>query len=221
MLLPILIVSCLVHIYSIGYMAHDPQHKGLIGGLLSTFNMNMLVTANNCWSMFFTRKGIGSSSLVKFSIAFYILESMIAYTLISFPSDFTFILTFLSDFDLNCSSFIVYQFAPVVVYANADLQKVDIIQENKSKSGIYRWINLVSGKTYIGSSVNLSRRLAEYYCYNHLADSNRNMAINRALLKYGYHNFQLEVLEYCDPSLLIEREQFYLDFFKPEYNILS
>jgi len=183
--------------------------------------MNMLVTANNCWSMFFTRKGIGSSSLVKFSIAFYILESMIAYTLISFPSDFTFILTFLSDFDLNCSSFIVYQFAPVVVYANADLQKVDIIQENKSKSGIYRWINLVSGKTYIGSSVNLSRRLAEYYCYNHLADSNRNMAINRALLKYGYHNFQLEVLEYCDPSLLIEREQFYLDFFKPEYNILS
>jgi hypothetical protein len=29
-------------------MAHDPQHKGLIGGLLSTFNMNMLVTANNC-----------------------------------------------------------------------------------------------------------------------------------------------------------------------------
>ena len=69
--------------------------------------------------MVFINKGIGRSSLVKFSIALY-LVSMIAYTLISFSlgTDFTFILTFLSDFDLNGSLFIVYQFTPVVVYAN-------------------------------------------------------------------------------------------------------
>jgi len=47
------------------------------------------------------------------------------------------------------------------------------------------------------------------------------MAINRALLKYGYSNFQLEVLEYCEPSLLIEREQFYIDLLQPEYNVLA
>ena len=46
MLLPVLIVSSLVHVYSIGYMASDPQHKAFIGGFLS-FYMNMLVTANN------------------------------------------------------------------------------------------------------------------------------------------------------------------------------
>jgi group I intron endonuclease len=47
------------------------------------------------------------------------------------------------------------------------------------------------------------------------------MLINRSLLKYGYSNFQLEILEYCEPSIIIEREQYYLDILKPEYNILQ
>jgi NUMOD1 domain len=45
--------------------------------------------------------------------------------------------------------------------------------------------------------------------------------IARALIKYGYSNFQLEILEYCEPSNCIEREQYYLDLLKPEYNILK
>lgn len=45
--------------------------------------------------------------------------------------------------------------------------------------------------------------------------------IARALLKYGYSNFQLEILEYCDPTKCIEREQYYLDLLKPELNILK
>ena len=44
--------------------------------------------------------------------------------------------------------------------------------------------------------------------------------IYKALLKYGYSNFTLEILEYCDPKDLIKREQYYLDLIKPEYNIL-
>jgi group I intron endonuclease len=46
------------------------------------------------------------------------------------------------------------------------------------------------------------------------------MVINRALLKYGYAKFSLEILEYCEPSKCIEREQYYIDLFKPKYNIL-
>jgi group I intron endonuclease len=41
------------------------------------------------------------------------------------------------------------------------------------------------------------------------------------LLKYGYSSFRLEILEYCDPSSIIEREQYYIDLLKPEYNILQ
>ena len=38
-------------------------------------------------------------------------------------------------------------------------------------------------------------------------------------MKYGYFNFNLEILEYCNKELLLEREQYYLDLYKPEYNI--
>jgi group I intron endonuclease len=45
--------------------------------------------------------------------------------------------------------------------------------------------------------------------------------INASLLKNGYSNFTLEILEYCDPEKAIEREQYYLDLLKPDYNILK
>jgi excinuclease UvrABC nuclease subunit len=35
--------------------------------------------------------------------------------------------------------------------------------ENKGKAGIYRWTNLINGKTYVGSAADLSKRLAHYY----------------------------------------------------------
>ena len=45
--------------------------------------------------------------------------------------------------------------------------------------------------------------------------------INNSLLKYDYNKFSLDILEYCEPSVLIKREQYYLDILKPEYNILK
>jgi hypothetical protein len=45
--------------------------------------------------------------------------------------------------------------------------------------------------------------------------------ISRALLKYGYSNFRLEILEYCEPANCINREQYYIDLLNPEYNILK
>jgi hypothetical protein len=45
--------------------------------------------------------------------------------------------------------------------------------------------------------------------------------IYRALLKYGHSNFSLDILEYCEPNVIISREQYYIDFLNPEYNILK
>ena len=45
------------------------------------------------------------------------------------------------------------------------------------------------------------------------------MAICNAMLKYGYSNFELEILEYCEVSNLLIREQYYIDNLKPIYNI--
>lgn len=47
------------------------------------------------------------------------------------------------------------------------------------------------------------------------------MAICQAINKYGLNSFNLEILEYCSKDNVIEREQFYLDTSKPEYNILK
>ena len=47
------------------------------------------------------------------------------------------------------------------------------------------------------------------------------MAIYKALIKHGYSNFSLEIIEYCEPSLAVSREQYYLDLLKPEYNVLQ
>lgn len=42
-----------------------------------------------------------------------------------------------------------------------------------------------------------------------------------ALLKYGYSNFSLYILEYCNPSDVAEREQYYFNLLNPDYNILK
>jgi len=104
-------------------------------------------------------------------------------------------------------------------YNDADVDKVKFLTENRDKSGVYRWTNKKNGKTYVGSSINLSTRFYKYYSLASLAKSNRPM--DRALLKYGFSNFSLEILEYCGVDLILEREQYYMDILKPEYNIVE
>lgn len=48
-----------------------------------------------------------------------------------------------------------------------------------------------------------------------------NSKIYNSILKNGYSNFKLEILEYCELSVLNEREQYYIDTLNPEYNILK
>jgi NADH-ubiquinone oxidoreductase chain 3 len=72
---------------------------------------------------------------------------------------------------------------PVRVYNNLDLDKLVILSENKGKSGVYRLTNLVNGKVYIGSSINLSKRFTNYYSYAYISEYKRNMTIYKAILK--------------------------------------
>lgn len=41
------------------------------------------------------------------------------------------------------------------------------------------------------------------------------------MLKYGYQSFRLDILEYCERSECISREQYYIDTLSPFYNICS
>lgn len=108
----------------------------------------------------------------------------------------------------------------VVTYSGRRPDKSRILWENKNKAVVYRWVNNINGKTYIGSSVNLSVRLHKYYSVKHL--NKYKTPLHNALLKYGFENFTLEILEYCEQGINpVTREQYYLDTLKPEYNVLE
>jgi NADH-ubiquinone oxidoreductase chain 5 len=71
MLIPVLIVSCLVHIYSISYMSHDPHNQRFFSYLsLFTFMMITLVTSNNFLLMFVGWEGVGVCSYLLVSFWF-------------------------------------------------------------------------------------------------------------------------------------------------------
>src|SRR4051794_5494620 len=76
----------------------------------------------------------------------------------------------------------------------------------KGLSGIYCIKCLITGAMYIGSSIDMSIRLVD-----HLVSSTTNTHLQNAITKYGLDNFSFCVVEFCDSSLLIEREQYYLD----------
>lgn len=108
---------------------------------------------------------------------------------------------------------------PVKCYDNASTMKANIIKENKRKSGIYRITNKINGKIYIGSSKDLGNRFIRYFNLAYISTVKNHLTISRALIAYGYANFIIEILEYCEIQELLIREQFYMDLLKPEYNI--
>ena len=71
MLIPVLIISSVVHIYSIGYMSSDPHNQRFFSYLnLFTFMMILLVTGNNYLLMFVGWEGVGVCSYLLISFWF-------------------------------------------------------------------------------------------------------------------------------------------------------
>jgi group I intron endonuclease len=114
-----------------------------------------------------------------------------------------------------------FRVKPVIIYSDLTTEMRIIFKDNKGKSGIYRLTNSITGATYVGSAVDLTRRLRDYFSIKFLQKEilkNKSL-IYRALLKYGYSNFKLEILEYCDKTSTISREQYFIDSLNPEYNL--
>ena len=88
-----------------------------------------------------------------------------------------------------------------------------------SSSGIYSIWNLVSEKMYIGSALSFRRRWALHKSELR-GGVHHNKHLQQSWDKYGSEAFEFHILEFVDsPENLLLREQVWLDFFKPQYNI--
>lgn len=111
-------------------------------------------------------------------------------------------------------------------YINAKADRNVILDYNKGKSGIYLWHNKITGKIYIGQATDLGDRkkgrLNRYYRPSYLRATSKGASLIRAaIIKYGLEKFSVAILEYCSVNDLDSREQYWIDLFLPEYNILS
>jgi group I intron endonuclease len=111
---------------------------------------------------------------------------------------------------------------PVKIYDSLKNDKIQILKENKDKSGVYCFVNKINNNTYIGSSINLSSRMRNYLNKVFLkSQQNISMPIISALLKYDQSNFMLLIIEYVEPKNLAIRETFYITNLIPYYNVLK
>lgn len=81
------------------------------------------------------------------------------------------------------------------------------------KSGIYKILNKINGKAYVGSAVNLNLRWSQHKSKLKI-NEHPNKYLQASWNKNGLENFEFVVIEYCDKSILLEREQFWIDNLK-------
>lgn len=89
-------------------------------------------------------------------------------------------------------------------------------------TGIYKITNIINGKFYIGSTATLGFDKRWKSHINLLrTNKHQNAHLQNAWNKYGEKQFLFEIIEKCDKSDCIVREQYFIDTLHPEYNILK
>jgi group I intron endonuclease len=92
------------------------------------------------------------------------------------------------------------------------------------KSGVYRLVNVVNKKCYVGSSTNVHYRLWRHRKQLNL-DQHENQRLQNAWNKYGESSFLFRVLLFCDREQLLQKEQEMIDKYQSAtekgYNLCS
>ena len=110
----------------------------------------------------------------------------------------------------------------VIYFKDLKESKRKIYKELKNKSGVYLFINDVTNDLYVGSSINLSKRMVSHFYYAN-SDKIGTTILIRAMKKYGLNNFSLGILEFCEKDAIecVKLEQKWIDHYEPSYNILK
>lgn len=80
--------------------------------------------------------------------------------------------------------------------------------------GIYKITNTINGKSYIGKSENLAKRM-KYHINSLHNGSNKNIHLQNAYTNYGAGTFTIEILEEIqDDTDIDEREKYWIEYYK-------
>ena len=146
MLVVVTSISSLVHIYSIGYMSHDPHKPRFMAYLsLFTFAMLMLVTSDNFIQLFFGWEGVGLCSY--FLIGFWFKKDTANSAAIK-----AFIVNRVGDFGFALGIFLIFYLFGTVNYSEVFELIPTIIEKKLVFLGIeINAIDLICLLLFIGS----------------------------------------------------------------------
>ncbi len=123
MLVVVTLVSAIVHVYSIGYMSHDPHQPRFMSYLsLFTFAMLVLVTSDNFLQLFFGWEGVGLCSY--FLIGFWFKKPTANAAAIK-----AFIVNRVGDFGFALGIFLVFYIFGSVNYEEV-FNQVSLFEDN-------------------------------------------------------------------------------------------
>ncbi len=146
MLVVVTSVSALVHIYSIGYMSHDPHKPRFMAYLsLFTFAMLMLVTADNFIQLFFGWEGVGLCSY--FLIGFWFKKESANKAAIK-----AFVVNRVGDFGFALGIFLIFYLFGTVNYSEVFAKIPNITDKNLVFLGItLNAVDLICLLLFIGA----------------------------------------------------------------------
>ena len=146
MLVVVTLISSLVHIYSIGYMSHDPHKPRFMAYLsLFTFAMLTLVTSDNFLQLFFGWEGVGLCSY--FLIGFWFKKDSANAAAIK-----AFIVNRVGDFGFALGIFLIFYLFGTVNYNEVFSQIPQSVNKEISFIGItVKAIDLICILLFIGA----------------------------------------------------------------------
>ena len=146
MLVVVTSISSLVHIYSIGYMSHDPHKPRFMAYLsLFTFAMLMLVTSDNFIQLFFGWEGVGLCSY--FLIGFWFKKETANAAAIK-----AFVVNRVGDFGFALGIFLIFYLFDTVNYSEVFELIPTIIDKNLIFLGVeVNAIDLICLLLFVGA----------------------------------------------------------------------
>ena len=146
MLVVVTLVSAIVHVYSIGYMSHDPHQPRFMSYLsLFTFAMLVLVTSDNFLQLFFGWEGVGLCSY--FLIGFWFKKPTANAAAIK-----AFIVNRVGDFGFALGIFLIFYIFGTVNYEEVFNQVYLYKENNINFLGLeLNVINLICFLLFIGA----------------------------------------------------------------------